>query len=921
VLRRSALFLAVWLVGISSALAQAPMSPATPPKVTAQQPPRPFEAGPADPYREPPLSPVMPRPGLNPDAMLEDGAQVTMPAASRQLLRFSPRYGVLPNGKMDIIDKERDIRRAISTGGLIINVVYLTGSTGTETAQEVEFAADNVVVWMTGGNKQEDRLQNGLTETLEGGEKTKFELYLQGNVVIRTISVDPAGVRNIEEVLRAESIYYDLSKNRAIAQDADIELTVGGLPEKLHIKGQEMWQLGPNEFRVFDSEFFSSRRPNDPGIKATARESTLIRRQGPRKNVFGIPYRNIKTGELDTSFEQILTSEKVRYRVGTFPVWGWPKSNTDLNEPLGPLAGIRGGNDQILGFQVYSTWDLYKLLALRGPEGHRWYLYADYLSLRGPAFGTMYDYRGKDFLGFGQNHNGLIRLYGIQDQGKDQLGGDRAEYKPNPEYRGRIQWQHNQDLYENNLTFLRVMGQVQYLSDPNFLEQYYKLEYDFGNNQETFGYVYGASGNWYGSLQTQVNLERPWVTETEWKPRVDGAIIGQSFLNLFTYSARGSAGYATLHPAEVGPVVAAGTEQRVDTGRFQLNQRLSAPFDLGPLRLDPYGVMDLAHYTEDLTGESRGRFYGGGGVKGSMTMSRIYEDASSELFNLHGLNHKVTFGANYFAAYSDTPHTQLPLLDRLTDDATDYAYRTARRAFARTASSTPRISREADTALAISPLFDQQTYAIRRLVEGKADTLDNIEVLQLDVRQRLQTKRGFPGAEHTVDWLTLDLSMSVFPNRERDNFNEPTAFFEYFTLWHVGDRFSVSSAGYYDPFELGSRYFNIGLNFNRPDGTLFSVTYRHQDPVNSRTVTGQVNYQLSRKYSVIAGASYDFGTNLALTNTFSIARTGTDMTFLFGVSYNAILKNFGLQIAFVPNLAGISGFGLANNQLIGGAQR
>ena len=93
-------------------------------------------------------------------------------------------------------------------------------------------------------------------------------------------------------------------------------------------------------------------------------------------------------------------------------------------------------------------------------------------------------------------------------------------------------------------------------------------------------------------------------------------------------------------------------------------------------------------------------------------------------------------------------------------------------------------------ALQNSPLFDPQTYAIRGVVDNKYDTLDTIEVLQLAVRQRLQTKRGFPGAEHTVDWITFDTSVSVYPDAERDNFGESWGFLEYYFLWHVGDRTS-----------------------------------------------------------------------------------------------------------------------------------
>ena len=46
-----------------------------------------------------------------------------------------------------------------------------------------------------------------------------------------------------------------------------------------------------------------------------------------------------------------------------------------------------------------------------------------------------------------------------------------------------------------------------------------------------------------------------------------------------------------------------------------------------------------------------------------------------------------------------------------------------------------------------------QLLAIRRLVDDRVDTMDGIEEPQIDSRQRLQTKRGYPGMEHTVDWM------------------------------------------------------------------------------------------------------------------------------------------------------------------------
>ncbi len=78
-------------------------------------------------------------------------------------------------------------------------------------------------------------------------------------------------------------------------------------------------------------------------------------------------------------------------------------------------------------------------------------------------------------------------------------------------------------------------------------------------------------------------------------------------------------------------------------------------------------------------------------------------------------------------------------------------------------------------SLASSPLYDPQLLAIRVAGVSIVDTMDSIEELQIDIRQRLQTKRGYPGMEHTVDWMTLDLGATWFPQRQRDNFGEPWA--------------------------------------------------------------------------------------------------------------------------------------------------
>ena len=73
------------------------------------------------------------------------------------------------------------------------------------------------------------------------------------------------------------------------------------------------------------------------------------------------------------------------------------------------------------------------------------------------------------------------------------------------------------------------------------------------------------------------------------------------------------------------------------------------------------------------------------------------------------------------------------------------------------------------------------------------------------------------------------------------------------------------------------------------------------------------------KYAINVAASYDFGTQLALSNSVTVFRTGTDLTVGLGFSYNALVNNFGVNFVVIPNLAAAAGFGRAGSPLV--AQR
>ncbi len=762
----------------------------------------------------------------------------------------------------------------------------------------LDIEADRMVFWSKGNPRE---IFNKM-QSSEGETSNSLELYLTGNVEIRTLS--KANSRGQTETLRADEVYYDVGRNVAIALRADLELSDPKLPYPLHFKTDEFFRLNEQLFQTNQMQVYSTVLPSDPGLKIEIRQATIEERDTTKKNLFGLKYTDKETGAPRETKEHFVTGRDMVVRLEGVPVFYFPFIKTRAEDPLGPLDGVSLGANRVYGFHIYTTWDIFDLIGVERPDSTRWHLMIDYLSARGPALGTEFLTSGGDLFGINNKYEQRLAAWGIYDTGADLLGANRGRRVfidpvtsvpvTHPDFRGRI-------LDRTNIQELpwgfSVQLQAGFISDRNFMEQYYKQEWDNELNQETSLYVKQQVDRWAWSLLVEPRV-RQWITETEWLPRADGYLIGQKLFELLTYNAHASAGYAQLRPAEGPPFPYAPTDAPTNTGRFDIWQDLSLPFQAGPFKVVPYIVGDLAYYTNDISGDDQGRIYGGAGLRTSMPFSKLYPDVDSELFNLNGIYHKIVLSANWFVADSNTRFTTLPQLDRFNDDASDQALRDIR-------PWQPKFYPTTGAFLTTSPVFDPQFYALRRLIDSHIDTLDRIDVVQLDLRQRWQTKRGMPGNQHVVDWMTLDLGLSIFPQSNRDNFGEPIGILEYDWLWNIGDRTALLSSGWFETIDNGPRVWNGGVVFNRPDATNFYLGYRQIDPLNSKAVIASATYAFSAKYAATASTVWDFGVHNQSYN-FMVTRIGTDVRVSFGVSYNSIVNNFGVQFEVVPNLIGRS---------------
>jgi hypothetical protein len=860
--------------------------PAGPPGTGAS--PVPVVPPPA-PGKQPPLPP---RP---PETKTVAGPEAKISIAPRTSAGFKSQDYTMPNGE----------KATVIGAGIIIRIEDPQPPPKGLIILEVQ--ADRAVLWSRGG--VHDLVEGSPTSTTEQPNR-RFEFYLSGNVEIRTALTKDGKVE--DKVLRCKECYYDVSRHVAIALDADLEVKEPLLLDKLHVITPELHQLNEKLFTMPSSIADASKLPYGPGLELDTGEAQLEEKRVMKKSIFGVAFNDPKTGQQEYEDQRIFTGYNVVTRIEGVPVFYFPYLQGDVNDPLGPLQSLSIGYSKAFGFQFFSTWNIFDLLAMDPPPGEQWRLNVDWLSDRGPELGTDFNAAGKDLFGIAGKYTATVTAMGIDDHGTDLLGGNRgvatlvsnpanpdAPFSipvTHPEERGRFLGNLNWQDMANGFS---VQAQLGLVSDRNFLDQYYNNDWVNGLDESSYLYVKQQQNNWAWNALLEQRIGRDWLTETDSLPNVRGYWLGQDFLNMFSNNLTAGAGYFRLQPTnQPPPPLGVGDLPQVtdlpdQTGRFDVWDELSLPFQVGDFKIVPYGLAEAAYYTKGTTGNDVSRFIYGGGIQASIPFSKLYPDLQSELFNYNGIYHKMVFSADYYWAHSNVTFTQLPELDQLNDNETDQALRDIR--------PWQPLLNPANATMLNSGFFDPQFFALRKLVTSAVDTLDSEDEVTLDWRQRWQTKRGFPGQEHIVDWMTLDLSVSLFPQPDRDDFGKVVNFLQYDWSWAIGDRTTLFSSGWFDPHPGAARAWDIGADLNRPDKSSLYIGYYQIDPLDSKAVIASITVPFSSKYSVTASTSYDFGVNTQI-NSLMVTRTGSDLLISLGVTYNSIISSFGFAFEIYPNL-------------------
>jgi hypothetical protein len=806
-------------------------------------------------------------------------------------ISIGPRSG----GRMDVqteVDHERNERVVTFTSPMILSI------SGIDQLGTVTLETDRLVAWLP-------NVQLGAANIAQplGDGSGPLELYLEGNIVFR----------QGDRVIYADRMYYNVRQEYGVVLKAEMLTPVPEYQGLIRLKADVLQQVNRQHFEATGAAITSS-RIGIPRYWFQTQNVTIDDVQTPLVDPFtNQPLIDPETNQPVVEHQLLATSRDNFIYVAGVPIFYWPLIATDLNKPTYYLDRIKVKSDGVFGTQIYLDWDLYQLLGIENPPPEtEWSLSTDYLSDRGPALGTNYKYAGEMLLGIPGPYRGFVDAWGIYDDGHDNLGRGRRDLAFPDNFRGRVLGQHRNYMPNG----WQLTGEVGYISDRNFLEQYYELEWDTFKDESTGLELKQLADQRSMALSADVRLNE-FFTQTE-GVRGDHFLLGQSLLfDRLTWFEHTQVGYARMREATppVNPQEIADYSPLPWEGNFEglkaaSRHEIDLPLELGPTKIVPYVLGEAAYWGQDLDGEDMTRLYGQAGVKASLPMWRSEPGIRSELFNLNGLAHKVVFEAEAFFAESNQDMLDLPLYDQLDDDSTE----AFRRRIAVTTFDQP-----AGTFVPVQ--YDERLFALRNNLQGdvtsqSTEIADDLMQVRFGIEQRWQTKRGLPGRERIIDWIVLDLDATLYPDPDRDNFGEVLGLIDYDFQWHVGDRVTLLSDGFYDVFAGGLMQTTFGALITRPEyGNAYVGVRSTEGPFSSTLLAGSLSYRMSEKWIATAGASYDLGPTGNIGQSVYLTRIGESFLIKLGMNFDASRDNLGISFLVEPRF-------LPNSRLgrVGGVQ-
>jgi hypothetical protein len=742
-----------------------------------------------------------------------------------------------------------------------------------QTGRVVTLKAQRVVMFL---DRKALEASGGSAESGQVGEGVVRAVYLEDNAVIS----------DGDYTVRAPRVFYDVVEQRAVLLEAVMYTYDMRRQLPMYLRASALRQTAARSFEAADARLTTSD--------------------------FAVPHIAIGAGKVRISeYEdslgnrgQAFEAQDITLRASDVPVFWWPGlSGQGRDLPIRRIsAGYRSDN----GVEVRTRWDAFAIAGAIRPEGVDATIDGDYLGDRGAAIGGTLEYDQPL-----QRRKGKLEAYYLpSDNGTDELGANR-DIEQNGDARGYFRGQHRQQL-GNGFDLVAEVGSV---SDETFFEAL-REELAYSERPlETSLYInrVDEETQFTGLLKTDINgfisqtalLQSPgfvverypelgysrvgtslWDDRLTWFSENRASVLRARFSDstpgdyglginnsLLAFGIPDTTSFRDAASADGFPT---DTRLRLDT-----RQEIAAPIQADAIDITPFVVGRLTGYDDDFE-QYRGEdeqlhAWGAAGVRVGTELHKSDSNIQNRTLDLDGLRHIVEPSVTAFYSGSNIDSFDLPNYDE----------------------------------------------DVERLAEGG--------ILKLGVVNTLQTRRGGPGRQRTIDWLTLNSQLVLRnENPEEDDDLAIARYYDYrpeYTrggdhvynelTWRITESFATIGEAIWSLETSQVEQWRVSGILTHSRRAQSVLTYTHTEPFNTELLRYALAYELTRKYQLLFSQTFD----LADTATGSEARGSTGLTlirrfpqFRLGLSLEVDSFNDRESISIVLIPDGLDGW-LSNSAL------
>lgn len=730
--------------------------------------------------------------------------------------------------------------------------------------RNLQITAQRAVVFLSPGP---------LTDLSKFSMKDVKGIYVEGDVV----------ATDGQYTLRGPRVFYDVQQNQALMVDAVFFTYDERLQSPIYVRAKELRQRAANQFsatsaRVATTSFF------DPVLSVGASEITIT--QSPDA-------RQVASAGGTAPRKSYLAAKNLTLRFADLPFFWMPGYKGEIDNV--PLEDIRIENSSGSGTAFKTGWNAFGLLGIDRPDGLRSRLLLDWYFDRGPALGTRTSW---DF----PKHEGDLFGYLLPDDYGEDVLSSGARRGRDGEVRGLVIAKDRWTIDRNWTLFL----EGNYVSDENFVDAFFRriaanereltnsafLRYVAGNS----GFTFQAKGTFNDFTVNQYLLTSLGYTVDKLPEaayyRIADDLLGQwapgaltwtheyraSRMRLnfteptvaelgFNTSARARAAFG-LTPSETlaDSLRAAGLSES-EVLRFDTRQELTGNVDFGVAKLTPFVVGRFTGYDEGFEqfsgNDDQERFFYASGARLSTQITRVYNDAESDTFDIHRLRHILEPNVTVWYGGSTLNQTELPVYD------------------------------------------------------DRVESLATGATIKAGLSQTLQTQRGGAGRWRSVDWFTLDTEL-VYSTDDADDETPGATIGRFFDFrpeysflgdfasvdatWQVTDALALSSNYVYDiDFDQPARASAGGVIQHSPDFSTYAEV-RYINALDTTYVDGGVAYELTRRYTATASATYDTDEGDLQSVGGTLRRKMRDAVLGFSIRYDNILSETSFGVVIEPTI-------------------